>query len=156
MGLDVRGVVWDSCPGPRPEITVPRVAALLAVNWYCARKDGLNSTDAAVSSYRLLIDRGWPNLVRRLQGKQLELRLFRVCGQATLVGTISSCTRRWPSSSSTPTQTTTSHKSTWKVRCLKSGEGRVPDSQQPGFLGLRMCCICESTRQNTRRQSSTS
>merc|ERR1711974_300853 len=54
--LDVRGVVWDSCPGPRPEITVPRVAALLAV-----------------SSYRLLIDRGWPNLVRRLQGKQLEL-----------------------------------------------------------------------------------
>jgi len=75
--LDVRGVVWDSCPGPRPEITVPRVAALLAVNWYCARKDGLNSTDAAVSSYRLLIDRGWPNLVRRLQGKQLELSVIQ-------------------------------------------------------------------------------
>jgi len=75
--LDVRGVVWDSCPGPRPEITIPRVAALLAVNWYCARKDGLNSTDAAVSSYRLLIERGWPNLLRRLHGKQLELSVIQ-------------------------------------------------------------------------------
>lgn len=75
--LDVRGVVWDSCPGPRPEITVPRVAALLAVNWYCARKDGLNSADAAMSSYRLLIDRGWPNLIRRMQGKQLELSVIQ-------------------------------------------------------------------------------
>merc|ERR1711971_482618 len=74
--LDVRGVVWDSCPGPRPEITIPRVAALLAVNWYCARKDGLNSSDAAASSYRLLIDRGWPNLLRKMHKEVEELFLY--------------------------------------------------------------------------------
>ena len=32
--LDVRGVVWDSCPGPRPEITIPRfLMVALVFNW---------------------------------------------------------------------------------------------------------------------------
>ena len=53
-------------------------------------------------------------------------------GQATLVETTSSFTRRWRSSSSTPTPTTTYHKNTSKVRCSKNAEGREPDFQQPG------------------------
>jgi len=71
--LDVRGVVWDSCPGPRPKITVPRVTALLIVNWFCARQDGLSRGGALHSSYRLLLERGGPNLLRRLQGKEVLL-----------------------------------------------------------------------------------
>ena len=71
-----------------------------------------------------------------MKSNVLMIGMGRVCGRVTLVGTISSCTRRWPSSSSTPTQTTTSHKSTWRVRCLKSAEGRVPDSQKPGGLKI--------------------
>jgi len=74
--LDIRGVVWDSCPGPRPEITLPRVAALLAVNWFCARKDGSTQSEALRSCYRLLMDRGWPQYLRRLQGLPLELSLM--------------------------------------------------------------------------------
>merc|ERR1712216_575394 len=31
----------------------------------------------AAGSYRLLIDRGWPNLLRKMQGKQLELSVIQ-------------------------------------------------------------------------------
>jgi len=74
--LDIRGVVWDSCPGPYPEITLPRVAAFLAINWFCARRDGENLEGALASSYRLLIERGWPNYLRKLQGKPVDLSLM--------------------------------------------------------------------------------
>jgi len=74
--LDIRGVVWDSSPGPRPEITIPRVAALLAVNWFCVRKDGMDVPESFKSCYRLLMDRGWPNYLRRLKGLPVELSLI--------------------------------------------------------------------------------
>jgi len=74
--LDIRGVVWDSSPGPYPEITLPCVAALLAVNWFCAKGDGKTMAGATHSSYRLLIDRGWPNYLRKLQGKSVDLSLM--------------------------------------------------------------------------------
>jgi len=74
--LDIRGVVWDSSPGPRPEITAPCVAALLAINWFCARRDGFTLPGAWSSCYRLLVDRGWPNYLRRLQGKPVDLSLI--------------------------------------------------------------------------------
>ena len=50
--IQIRGVVWDSCPGPRPEITVPRVAALMLVNYFCCRRDKMTVRDSAYSSYR--------------------------------------------------------------------------------------------------------
>ena len=74
--LDVRGVVWDSCPGPIPEITLARVAALLTVNWFCARQDGDSRTGALASSYRLLLERGWPNYLRKLKGLSVDLSLM--------------------------------------------------------------------------------
>jgi len=74
--LDVRGVVWDSCCGPIPEITAPRVAALLAVNYFCARGDGADISGAVLSSYRLLVKRGWPNYLRKLQGQPVDLSLM--------------------------------------------------------------------------------
>lgn len=50
--IRIRGVVWDSCPGPRPEITVPRVAALMLVNYFCCRRDKMTVQDSLYSSYR--------------------------------------------------------------------------------------------------------
>ena len=50
--IRIRGVVWDSCPGPRPEITVPRVAALMLVNYFCCRRDKMTVQDSVYSSYR--------------------------------------------------------------------------------------------------------
>jgi hypothetical protein len=60
--LNIRGVVWDSCCGPRPEITLSRVMALFLVNWMCCMRDRMGMLQSLNSSYRLLIDRGWPGL----------------------------------------------------------------------------------------------
>jgi len=74
--LNVKGVLWDSCPGPYPEVTLPRVVAFLIVNWMCCYKDNMGITQSLYSSYRLLLDRGWPNLMRRWQGKPVTLNLI--------------------------------------------------------------------------------
>jgi len=74
--MDVRGVIWDSSCGPRPQITVPRVLALLVVNWFCSMRDGIGMAKSLNSSYRLLIDRARPGLIGRWQGKDMELSLI--------------------------------------------------------------------------------
>ena len=99
------------------------------------------------------------------------IELVRVSGLATSAGTTSSCTRRWRSSSSTPTPTTIFRKSTWKVKCFKGAERREPDFQQqgdpshiflisttsnPDFLAQRTCSTWGSILKNTRRRWSSS
>ena len=74
--LNIRGVVWDSCCGPRPEITLSRVMALFLVNWMCCMRDRMGMLQSLNSSYRLLIDRGWPGLKGKWQGKPVELSLI--------------------------------------------------------------------------------
>ena len=74
--MKLQGVIWDSCCGPRPEITVARVIALLGVNWFCCMRDGLGMVLSMNSSYRLLMDRAWPGLIQRWQGKSFELSLI--------------------------------------------------------------------------------
>lgn len=71
--INIRGVVWDSCCGPRPEITVSRVAALLVVNWMCCLKDKMTMTESLNSSYRLLVDRAWPGLLGKWKGEEVAL-----------------------------------------------------------------------------------
>ncbi len=39
VSLDTRGTIMDSCPGPIPEATIPRITILLAVQWICALRD---------------------------------------------------------------------------------------------------------------------
>jgi len=46
FGINTRGMVLDSCPGPIPKITLPRVSALLLVNWFCAVRDGMTQKEA--------------------------------------------------------------------------------------------------------------
>jgi len=74
--LNIRGVVWDSCCGPRPEVTLSRVIALLIVNWMCCLRDRLGMMQSINSSYRLLLDRGWPSLIRKWKGQPVELSLI--------------------------------------------------------------------------------
>jgi len=73
--INIRGVVWDSCPGPRPEVTVSRVAALLVVNWMCCLRDKMSMSESLYSSYRLLLDRAWPGLFDKWRGKDVALSL---------------------------------------------------------------------------------
>jgi len=74
--LNIRGVVWDSCCGPRPEVTLSRVIALLIVNWMCCLRDRLGMMQSINNSYRLLLDRGWPSLIRKWRGQPVELSLI--------------------------------------------------------------------------------
>ena len=74
--INIRGVVWDSCCGPRPEITLPRVAALLVVNWFCCRRDKMTYSESFHDCWRLLMDRGWPGLLDKWNGKEVELSLI--------------------------------------------------------------------------------
>merc|ERR1711936_118251 len=45
------GIVWDSCPGPRPHVTIPRGMILSAINWMSRMRDGMNLAQAVSSSY---------------------------------------------------------------------------------------------------------
>ena len=77
QGLNISGVVWDSCPAPYPEMTIPRVTAFLIVNWMCCRKDKMGMLQSLNRSYRLLIDRAWPNLLRKWKGEPVTMSLMQ-------------------------------------------------------------------------------
>ena len=40
--LTPRGVVWDSCPGPRPVVTIPKGLVLCIINWLSRMRDGMS------------------------------------------------------------------------------------------------------------------
>ena len=40
--LKIVGAILDSCPGPIPKVSLPRILAIGIVNWICCRKDGLD------------------------------------------------------------------------------------------------------------------
>lgn len=74
--LDIKGVVWDSCPGPRPEMTLPRVAALIAVNMFCCLRDGLSFGGSILNTYKLLVDRAVPGYMARRRGEEFSMNLI--------------------------------------------------------------------------------
>ena len=74
--LDVRGHVMDSCPGPRPEITVGRCIAVPAVNYICSRRDGMGRREALREAYTFFLVKLVPNLVRRVRGIPSDLSLM--------------------------------------------------------------------------------
>jgi len=78
----VQAVIWDSCPAPYPEVTLQRVFAFLIVNWICSMRDNVGLRGSIYSSYRLLVDRAWPNLIRKWKGEKVELDLMNgeFCG----------------------------------------------------------------------------
>ena len=50
--LDIRGSILDSCPGPKPNVSLPRYVALFAVNYFCSRRDGQSRSEAVSDSWR--------------------------------------------------------------------------------------------------------
>jgi len=67
--LQVRGAIYDSCPGPRPKATFSRLWALTIVNWIVCHKDGLNFLEKLQSTRNIFTDRFLPNVPRRLRGE---------------------------------------------------------------------------------------
>ena len=68
--LNPRGLVWDSCPGPRPHVTIPKGLVLCIINWLSRMRDGMSLVEAVRSSaddFRVL---AWRNYLRRLRGQE--------------------------------------------------------------------------------------
>jgi len=72
VAADLRGdpfnpsaIVWDSCPGPYPIVTLPRTVVLTAINWLARMRDGMNLRQAITSSAVDFRDLGWKNFIRR-------------------------------------------------------------------------------------------
>ena len=68
--LNPRGLVWDSCPGPRPHVTIPKGLVLCLINWLSRMRDGMSLVEAVRSSaddFRVL---AWRNYIRRLRGQE--------------------------------------------------------------------------------------
>lgn len=74
--LPISGIVWDSCPGPRPVVTIPKGFVLCAINWLSRMRDGMGFGGALTSSYKDFIDLAWNNYIRRLKGEECLLSLI--------------------------------------------------------------------------------
>eukprot|EP00092_Neocalanus_flemingeri_P032431 GFUD01035272.1.p1 GENE.GFUD01035272.1~~GFUD01035272.1.p1 ORF type:complete len:333 (-),score=52.26 GFUD01035272.1:207-1205(-) len=66
--LHPHGIVWDSCPGPRPHVTIPRGLVLCIINWMSRMRDGMSVGKALTSSYQDFRDLAWRNYLRRMWG----------------------------------------------------------------------------------------
>jgi len=67
------GIIWDSCPGPRPHVTMPRMVVLTAINWLARMRDGMTLSQAITSSYIDFRDLGLKNFARRMQGLETKI-----------------------------------------------------------------------------------
>jgi len=70
--LNIQGVVWDSCPGPFPEVTVTRVFVFFCVWVLCCLRDWttgeISFTEAVSSTYSMTRGRIMPAFVKKWQG----------------------------------------------------------------------------------------
>ena len=65
-----QGIVWDSCPGPRPKVTLTRGLILCIINWMSRMRDGMSMTEAVRSSGDDFYHLAWKNYLRRLRGQE--------------------------------------------------------------------------------------
>jgi len=65
-----QGIVWDSCPGPRPKVTIPRGMVLCIINWLSRMRDGMSMVEAVRSSSDDFYHLAWRNYLRRLRGEE--------------------------------------------------------------------------------------
>merc|ERR1719411_1792739 len=68
--LNPRGLVWDSCPGPRPHVTIPKGLVLCVINWLSRMRDGMPLWQAVTSSGRDFKDLAWDNYILRMKGQE--------------------------------------------------------------------------------------
>ena len=66
--LHPKGIVWDSCPGPRPHVTIPKGLVLCIINWMSRMRDGMSLGRALTSSYNDFRDLAFKNYIRRMKG----------------------------------------------------------------------------------------
>jgi len=115
--LDIKGVVFDSCCGPYPEITLRDVSKFLLVNFYCCIKDQIGVQATLRSSWRFLMDRGWPNYIGKLMGLPVELSKMNVFGVETLERSTAATSLLDRSYSCSLSVTSTFPTSLWSRKC---------------------------------------
>jgi len=72
----IRGVVWDSCLAPYPEITMTRLPVFVLIAWLLARRDGMTEIEAARFCQAAIKDQGIPGLLARWRGEKMQLSLI--------------------------------------------------------------------------------
>jgi len=79
--LNIQGVVWDSCPGPFPEVTLVRMLVFTAVWFLCCLRDWTSGeaslADSLHSSHWMITDRFLPCLANKWKGKPIKFSLIQ-------------------------------------------------------------------------------
>jgi len=71
--LDVKGVVFDSCCGPYPEIKLRDIAKFLLINLYCCHRDQIGLAATSERTYKFASEILWPNYLRNIKGLPVEM-----------------------------------------------------------------------------------
>ena len=78
--LNIQGVVWDSCCGPYPQVTIVRVLVFTAVLFLCSLRDwtdgDVSLKKCFLSTYEMITDTFIPAIVRQWKGKPNPLSLI--------------------------------------------------------------------------------
>jgi len=79
--LNIQGVVWDSCPGPYPEVTLVRYTVFTAIFLLCCLRDWTNGdttvTDFLHSAYFIIAHRIIPSIKKKLEGVPITFGLIK-------------------------------------------------------------------------------
>jgi len=73
LALSPVGIVWDSCPGPGPLLTIFRSFAFSFIVIFSRMRDRMGLGRAIVSSYADIRDNVWRNFLRKLRGLEAEI-----------------------------------------------------------------------------------
>lgn len=81
ISMNIKGVVWDSCPGPYPEVTLIRYAVFIVVFLLCCLRDWTNGDatllDFFYSFYFIIVHRIIPSIRKRLEGIPITFGLIQ-------------------------------------------------------------------------------
>lgn len=81
IDLDIQGVVWDSCPGPYPEVTFVRYTVFTIVFLLCSLRDWTNGeakiVDFLQSAYFIIAHRIIPSIKKKMEGSPVTFSLIK-------------------------------------------------------------------------------
>nr|ADD38055.1 Transmembrane protein 53 [Lepeophtheirus salmonis] len=74
--LNIKGHIFDSCPAPIPKGTISQVFLFMGIYWICCGRDGYSLWQRIIACKIFLMERGFINIWRRLQGKEVNISLI--------------------------------------------------------------------------------
>ena len=69
LNPNIHGIVWDSCPAPKPKFKLHWILILCVVNWLTRMRDGMNVVQALYDGWDDFYHMGWRNCLRGMRGE---------------------------------------------------------------------------------------